>query len=158
MWILDDGQIQHFSLDLRKNGFQVLNSSKKNTESIMKASANCKRPESIWDINTNSMLHVGKPKPVEASDFVDINAPIPFCYWCNFLLHVLEKGDTVKYKYNLPSEDQVSYVSLENILSKIHHKWIQFSNTANPIHSLCFDRKTRSKEQSKVLYVERMDW
>ena len=52
----------------------------KNTESIMKASANCEQTESIWDVETNSVLHVGKPKPVEASDFVDINALIPFCY------------------------------------------------------------------------------
>ena len=94
----------------------------KNTESIMKASANCERPESIWDIETNSVLHVGKPKPVKASDFVDINAPIPFCYQCDFLSHVLEKGDTVEYKYNLPAGDQVSYVSLGSASSKIHHE------------------------------------
>ena len=93
----------------------------KNTESIMKASANCEQPESIWDIETNSMLHIGKPKPVEASDFVDINAPIPFRYRCDFLSHVLEKGDTVEYKYNLPAGDQVSYISLGNASSKIRH-------------------------------------
>ena len=46
----------------------------KNTESIMKASANCEQTQSIWDIKTNSVLHVGKPKPVEASDFVDSEA------------------------------------------------------------------------------------
>ena len=92
----------------------------KNVESIVNASSHCRPPESMWDIETNAMLHVGKPKSVDANDFVDLNALIPFRYRCDFLSHVLERGDTVEYKYDLPSDHMVSCAHLGTHSRKTH--------------------------------------
>ena len=59
-------------------------------------------------------------------DFVDLNASIPFRYRCDFLSHVLERGDTVEYKYDLPSDDMVSCAYLGTHSRKTHCEQTRF--------------------------------